>query len=304
MTETGEALQAIRRIAGYGQITDTAVIERLGGLSNRVYRVRAEGVDVVLRLPGEGSEAYIDRAAEAVNARAATAAGISPQVLHFGADGVMLTEYVPQSVTMSAAGFVGREGAVERAGRVLRQLHDRTAPFAARFDLFEMIDGYLAHLGKLGVEMPEGYADLVAEAGRIRARLDASPAALAPCHCDPLCENFLDTGDRMWIVDWEYAGNNDPAWDLGDLSVEGEFTDAMDERLLGAYYGRPPSAAEHGRMVVHKALSDTLWTLWGLIQHANGNPADDFLAYAMVRLDRCRALMGTEAFARHLAAVA
>ena len=58
----------------------------------------------------------------------------------------------------------------------------------------------------------------------MREALDAHPAALAPCHCDPLCENFLDAGERMWIVDWEYSGMNDPLWDLGDLSVEAGFT--------------------------------------------------------------------------------
>ena len=76
---------------------------------------------------------------------------------------------------------------------------------------------------------------------RCRAALDAHPAALAPCHCDPLCENFLDTGERMWIVDWEYSGMNDPLWDLGDLSVEGEFGPEEDEELLAAYFGGAPT---------------------------------------------------------------
>ena len=137
----------------------------------------------------------------------------------------------------------------------------------------------------------------------MRAALDAHPATLAPCHCDPLCENFLDTGERMWIVDWEYSGMNDPLWDLGDLSVEGEFGPEQDGELLAAYFGGPPPAAAGGRMVAYKAMCDLLWTLWGLIQHANGNPADDFWAYAINRFGRCRALMAGEMFAGHLDAV-
>jgi thiamine kinase-like enzyme len=302
MTETDEALAAIRRIPGYADMPADATVERLGGLTNRVWRVADAAREVVLRLPGAGTEDYIDRAAEAVNARAAASAGVSPPVMHFGDDGVMLTGYVA-GATMSAEAFARRDGAVERAARAFRQLHTRAAPFAGRFDLFAMIDDYLALLAKHGATLPEGYHAVVAEAGAVRAALDRAAVPLAPCHCDPLCENFLDTGTRMWIVDWEYAGNNDPLWDLGDLAVEGAFTDAMDARLLAAYFGRDSTSAEHGRMVIHKAMCDLLWTLWGLIQHANANPAEDFWAYAVTRFARCRALMANPAFARHLAAI-
>ena len=137
----------------------------------------------------------------------------------------------------------------------------------------------------------------------IRRTLAARPSRWVACHCDPLCENFLDTGERMWLVDWEYSGMNDPMWDLGDLSVEGQFDDAQDEALLAAYFDGDVPAQERGRMVIYKAMCDYLWTLWGLIQLANGNPADDFRAYADGRFARCQALVTSPAFATHLAAV-
>jgi thiamine kinase-like enzyme len=93
-------------------------------------------------------------------------------------------------------------------------------------------------------------------------------------------------------------------WDLGDLSVEGSFGEAEDEAMLTAYFGGEVLAADRGRMVIYKAMCDLLWTLWGLIQLANGNPADDFRAYADNRFTRCRRLMATPEFARHVAAVA
>jgi thiamine kinase-like enzyme len=168
-----------------------------------------------------------------------------------------------------------------------------------------MIDEYLNVLSTKDVALPAGYQDIVAEADRsIRAALAAHPLPLAPCHCDPLCENFLDTGERMWIVDWEYSGMNDPLWDLADLSVEGQFGAAQDEEMISAYFGGEPRPAEAGRIVIYKAMCDLLWTLWGLIQLANGNPADDFRAYADGRFARCLALMETPGFARHVEAVA
>lgn len=290
-----QALEKIPALAGYdGPIT------RLGGLTNLVFHVG----DYCLRIPGKGTEEYINRANEAVAAREAARAGVSPEVIHFDDEtGVMVTRFVDGAQTMSPAAFKLNAGAPARAGEAFRKLHDSGAKFPFRFELFSMIDDYLKVLSTKDVELPAGYHDVVREAGTVRAALAAHELPLVACHCDPLCENLLDTGERMWIVDWEYSGMNDPMWDLGDLSVEAQFTPALEEEMIAAYFGGEPSAAERGRIVVYKAMCDLLWPLWGLIQLANGNPADDFRAYADGRFARCRALMETADFGRHVASV-
>jgi thiamine kinase-like enzyme len=216
----------------------------------------------------------------------------------------MVTRLVADATTMTPDGFRTRLGSPARAAEAFRKLHRSGGVFPVRFELFSMIDDYLKILSSNDVALPDGYHDVVKQAENIRTILDAHPVALAPCHCDPLCENFLDTGSRMWIVDWEYAGMNDPMWDLGDLSVEGGFSPAQDAEMLRAYFGGDPSASDHGRMVIYKAMCDLLWTLWGLIQVANKNPADDFRSYANNRFARCKALMATDAFRHHVNAVA
>lgn len=271
--------------------------ERLGGLTNRVYRLGSH----VLRIPGDGTEAYINRTHEAVAAREAARVGVSPAVLHMDpSNGLMVTDLVQGTATMTPSTFKSRPGAPERAALALRQLHRSDARFASRFDLFAMIDSYLALLSTKDVTLPAGYHDVVAEAETVRAALAANPVRPVACHCDPLCENFLDTGDRMWIVDWEYSGMNDPMWDLGDLSVEGQFSPAQDKAALTAYFDGEAPPDQHARMVIYKAMCDLLWTLWGLIQLADGNPADDFRAYADGRFARCKALMTTSDFHLHL----
>lgn len=293
-----QALAALRAIPGFEGWEGR--LERLGGLTNLVFRAG----DLCLRIPGKGTEEYIDRANEAIAARAAAMADVSPDVLYADpVSGVMLTRFLEGVATMSPVNFHTRPGAAARAAMVLRRLHDSGAQFPFRFDLFAMIDDYLRILSGKDVALPEGYTDVVAEAGHVRTALAAHPLPLVACHCDPLCENFLDTGARMWVVDWEYSGMNDPMWDLGDLSVEAEFDEARDEEMMAAYFGRAPTAAERGRVVIYKAMCDLLWTLWGLIQLANGNPADDFRSYADGRFARCRALMGSAAFPDHVAAV-
>ena len=280
-------------------------IERLGGLTNLVYRIEHDGQRYALRIPGKGTEEYIDRKVEAHNAQVAARAGVSAPVVFADSDsGLMLTRYIDDSVTMTPAEFARRGGAAARAGRALKQMHDWPEAFEFRFELFAMIDDYLKILDERKAELPPGYAEVVESAQPVRAALDRQPAKLAPCHCDPLCENFLDDGERMWIVDWEYSGMNDPLWDLGDLSVEAGLTPAQDDEMIHAYFGREPSAAEVGRMVIYKAMCDLLWTLWGLIQHSDGNPAEDFWAYAIGRFERCKALMASADFDAHVAAVA
>lgn len=293
-TEIAALIRTIPALAAGGRP------ERLGGLTNRVYRIG----DCVLRLPGRGTEAYIDRRNEAEAARAAAEAGVSPPVLHTDpATGVMVTRFLPGTATMSPEAFRARKGSPARAGRAFARLHGSGARFPARFELFAMIDDYLRHLSATDIAPPGGYHDVLREAEAVRAALAAAPLPLAPCHCDPLCENFLDTGTAMWIVDWEYSGMNDPMWDLGDLSVEAGFDAAQEQEMLRAYFGGDPAPRDHGRMVIYKAMCDLLWTLWGLLQLANGNPAEDFRAYADTRFARCKVLMASRDFPRHLAAV-
>ena len=305
-TAMAEARAAISTVPVLSALdSDTMTIARLGGLTNLVFKVSDATQAYCLRVPGPGTEEYINRHHEARAAREAAKAGVSPEVVHFDeTSGVMVTRFLHRTVTMSPATFRERAGSPARAGRAFRTLHDSGATFSFRFELFAMVDEYLQILAGKSVDLPEGYHQVLSESAGVREALAAHPLPLAACHCDPLCENFLDTGERMWIVDWEYSGMNDPMWDLGDLSVEGGFSPAQDEEMIQAYFGGDPRPDERGRIIIYKAMCDLLWTLWGLIQHANDNPADDFWAYSVGRFERCKALMATPEFAGHVAAVA
>lgn len=286
------ALETIPALAGYG-----GALERMGGLTNTVFRAG----DHVLRLPGKGTEEYIDRRNEAVAAAEAARAGVSPKVVHVDpGTGILVTRFIEGATTMTPDLFRTRPGAPGRAGEAFARLHRSGAVFPFRFELFGMIDSYLSLLATKEVALPEGYHDVVAEADAVRSALARNPVAPVASHCDPLCENFLDTGKRMWIVDWEYSGMNDPMWDLGDLSVEAEMGPEQEEEMLTAYFGGEAPDFDRARMVIYKAMCDLLWTLWGLIQVANDNPADDFQSYADGRFARCKALMATSDFDRQL----
>jgi thiamine kinase-like enzyme len=280
-------------------------IEPLGSLTNLSYKLTTSVGTYVLRLPGEDTFDYIDRRAEEHNGRIAASVGVNAEVLHFDAeDGTMLSRFIG-GVPMDGESFERDPMAPARAALVLRRVHRLGPVFRSRFDVFSMIRGYLEILYKLRMPPPEDYYEVRREAQAVRRVLQASRVLLAPCHNDPWPGNFvMDSEGRLHLIDWEFSGMNDPLWDLADLSVEAGFGPEQDRTMLEAYCGGCTHPVLYSRLELYKAMSDLLWSLWGLIQYANGNPSDNFYAYSQGRLDRCKGRIGSEDFGRHLAVVA
>jgi len=299
-----DARERLGRLPGFTpDLARDARITRLVGMTNRVYEVAAGDRHLCLRIPGGGAAAAIDRRTEEVNARAAARAGVAPDVLYFGNDGVMLTRFIEGSTPLRPERLRSTAGALERVAAAFRRLHASGEAFAGRFRAFDKIGEYSEALRRLDAPLSGSDRAAIERLEEISRALAARPRPFKPCHCDPTGRNLLDTGEKVWLVDWEYSGMNDPLWDLGDLSVEGRFDADQDEELMRAYFDGEARPAERGRVVIYKAMCDLLWTLWGIIQHVNQNPVDDFWAYAVNRFERCKKLMGSAEFGKHLQAV-
>ena len=278
-------------------------LEPLGSLTNATYKLTIDDRAYALRLPGEDTSDYVYRAAEEHNSRLMAAAGINAEVIYFNAkDGTMLSRFI-EGDAMNEERFGQDPEAPARAARVLARVHRLGRIFRSRFDLFSVIGGYLGILHKLEMPLPDDYYEVEREAKAVGRALEASPVPLVPCHNDPWPGNFVDAGDRLYLIDWEFSGMNDPMWDLGDLSVEAGFGPEQDRTMMEAYYGNTVPPALYSRLELYKTMSDLLWTLWGFIQHANDNPRDDFLTYAQGRLERCKTRMDSAEFGRHLGVV-
>jgi thiamine kinase-like enzyme len=297
---------ALARVPLFGNVRQRGIeIERLGGgLTNVSYKVTVSGAAYALRLAGEGTSEYIDRIAEEHNARVAAEAGINPEVIFFDAtDGTMVTRFV-EGVSMHAAEGFGRDlGAPIRAARALKRVHNLGRVFRSRFDVFAAIDDYLDLLRAWRTPLPEDYYEVRQRARAVRLALEASPAGIVPCHNDPWPANFLDADGRIYLVDWEYSGMNDPTWDLANLSVEAAFGPEQDRAMMEAYHGIGLSPALYSRLELYKAISDLHWSAWGFVQHAEGNRAEDFWRYGLERLGCSKTRMGSADFGRHLSVV-
>ena len=297
---------ALARVPLFRNVRQEVIkLERLGGaLTNVCYKVTIGSAAYVLRIAGEGTSDYIDRTAEEHNARVAAAAGVNAKVLYFDArDGTMVTRFV-EGVSMNAGEGFGRDpGAPVRAARALGRVHRLGRVFRSRFDVFAAIDDYLGLLRVQRTPLPESCYEVGRKARAVRRALEASPAPLVPCHNDPWPGNLLDADGRIYLIDWEYSGMNDPMWDLADLSVEAGFGPEQDRTMMEAYRGGTVSPALYSRLEIYKAMSDLHWSLWGFVQHAKGNPVEDFWSYGLERLGRSRTRMGSADFSRHVGVV-
>lgn len=294
---------ALARVPFFRNVRQGAIkLDRLGGaLTNVCYKVTIGSSAYMLRLAGVGTSDYIDRSAEEYNARVAAEAGVNAEVIFFDAtDGTMVTRFV-DGVSMDAREGFGRDPeAPVRAARALRRVHRLGRGFRSRFDVFVALGGYLDFLRGGRTPLPEDYYEVGQGARAVRLALEASPVALVPCHNDPWPGNLLDADGRIYLIDWEYSGMNDPMWDLADLSVEAGFGPEQDRAMMEAYHGTGLSQALYSRLELYKAMGDLHWSAWGFVQHANSNPAEDFWGYALERLRHSKTRMSGADFGRHL----
>lgn len=301
----GPTLAKIREVLGRvplfaGTRWEDVGVEPFDSFTNLTYKLTAHGSAYVLRVAGKGTSAYIDRGAEEHNARIATGAGLNAEVLFFDAsDGTMLSRFI-EGPHMDAIELHDDPTAIVRAALTLKRVHGIGRAFKSRFGPFAPIDYYLELLDGLRYPLPDFLHEARPEAEAVRRALEAASVPAVPCHNDTCPENFVEVGERVYLIDWEYSGMNDPMGDLGNLSVEAGFDAELDRALMEAYCGGAVPPALHDRMVLQKAMSDHFWGLWGLVQDANGSPATDYSAYAGGRLEHCKALMRDEEFGSRL----
>lgn len=258
-----------------------------GGLTNENYTIQVNGRKYVLRIPGQGSEVMIDRDYELLNSKAAAGAGISPNVLtHLKPENVLVIDYLEGEV-MHPETIAGDDSKIEKIGKTLKRLQEN-ARFVNMTYVFDMIRQYIEKCKEAEAILPHDFDWMIGVMGEIEAKMERNRPPLAASHNDLLSENFiLDPKGKMWIIDWEYGGMNDPYFDLGDICVEHPFTPEQEERLLEAYAGHI-EPQELARMRLHKLTADVWWGMWGMIQDRISVLDFDFYTYGIRRFERFR----------------
>ncbi len=274
------------------------VRELPGGLTNRNYHVTTPDGAFVARVSAEGSDLLaIDRDVEYRNSVAAAAAGAGAPVIEYRPQDRLLVVGYIEGRTLGNAD-VADPGTLVRVAAACRRLHEGPR-FCNDFDMFDTQRRYMSVVRSRGFRIPDGYDDLLPRFEAARAALSARPAPTVPCNNDLLAANFIDDGDRIWLIDYEYSGNNDPCFELGNIWGECRLSVEALADLVAAYYGRP-LRGQTARARLLGLAGKYGWTLWGAIQHA-ASPLDfDFWTWAMERFDGAAAGFTADDFGRLL----
>jgi thiamine kinase-like enzyme len=262
-----------------------------GGITNRNFLVKVDGERHVLRIGGKDTALLgIDRRVEYEASRVAAALGVGPDVVDFAEpEGFLVTRYIEgRPVPIEE---IHRPETLRAVTRTLRHVHDGP-PIPGRFDAFRVVEAYSSTAAGRGVRVPEAYREALRIAHAIERARGTQP--LRPCHNDLLNANLIDDGERIRIVDWEYAGMGDVFFDLANFSVNHELGEPENRIVLEAYFGeaRAPDLASLRLM---RFMSDFREAMWGVVQQAVSELDFDFVGYALdhfARLERTAAEPG------------
>ena len=278
----------------------TTVEELSGGLTNRNLAIDSDGKKYVARISSNSSDLLdINRENEYKNTIIAAEAGIGATVHDYlPGQGLLLISYI-NGKTFGAQDIATN---LPRVAKAVRTLHG-AKPFVSDFNMFALQKRYLDIVQSNNFIYPDKYLDYEGHISDLKKAVSVLPAEIVPCNNDLLPGNFIDDGEKIWLIDYEYSGNNDACFELGNIWAEAFLEyDALVE-LIDAYYGahRPEKIA---RAWLQSLMAKYGWTLWAAIQASISDIDFDFRAWGGEKFDLAQSQFTSELFTKSLVAVA
>jgi len=267
------------------ELRDASTVEELaGGLTNINYKVTTPAGCYVVRLSGKDTGLLaIDRENEAHNTRAAAETGVgAPFVAAVPEHDALVLEFLEGEV-MSAE-KLRRGDRLAAVADACRRLHGGRR-FLHDFDMFAIQRGYLRIVQERGFRLPDTYLGFEPQVRAIEEAMRANTERTVPCNNDLLAENFIEVDGAMRLIDYEYSGNNDPCFELGNVWSESNLSLDQLEELIAHYYGAA-LRNKIARARLWGLMSKYGWTLWGSIQDGISDIDFDFWEWAMEKYVR------------------
>ncbi|KPJ88860.1 MAG: hypothetical protein AMS17_03955 [Spirochaetes bacterium DG_61] len=257
-----------------------------GGITNHNFTVYVDGKPFVVRIPGAGTDLFIDRNNELDCSIAAGKTGVSPEVMyHLKPENISVVQFI-KGETLSTKKISSSYQLIKRIVQAIRVIHEK-AVFKSVFNPFNTVRRYMEYVKEYDAPLPSDIDWMRSLADSIEFAMDRNRPASVACHNDYLSENFLYDGQQIWIIDWEYGGMGDPYFDLGDFVAEHPFTREQEEIVITEYCGELQYPRLY-RMLLYKIVSDLWWSIWAMIQYRISNIDFDFYAYGNGRFQRLR----------------
>ncbi|MBS5799848.1 MAG: phosphotransferase [Clostridiales bacterium] len=288
--ETSLKLQNLRPIiCEVLKVADEQIqnIAPIGGMTNKNYKITINGEHFVLRVPGNGTEEMISRNNEMQNALYAHEVGVDAELIYFNEEtGIKVSRFIENAETLSPDS-AKRHANMKLTTSILKKLHSSTKPMPTRFDIYNEIEKYHSLVVKYGATHYKDYETTRERVYALQDILETLDVKLTPCHNDLVAENLIKSGeDKMYLIDWEYAGMNDPMWDLAAHIIECDFSEEDEARFLSLYFEGEPEEKYTKRVLINKIFQDFLWSIWTIVKEAKG---DDFGSYGIDRYNRAKA---------------
>jgi len=294
------SLEAVLEIVP--ELRDARSVEDLsGGLTNTNYKVVTDEGAYVVRIAGKDTDLLgIDRENETHNTIAAAETGVGAHVV----------ASLPEHTALVLEFIEGRRLHADdlRAGDVLpavatacKRLH-AGRPFLLDFDMFELQRSYLAIVRERGLRLPDRYLEFAPQVQAMERAMRVRAEPTVPCNNDLLAENFIDTGAMLRLIDYEYSGNNEPSFELGNIWSESNLSPAQLEQLVGLYYGAPRQS-KVARARLWGVIAKYGWMLWASIQEGVSELEFDFWSWGLEKYERAVAELDGPDFERLLADV-
>ena len=265
---------------------EVEIISELGGMTNVNYLVSINSERYIVRVPGNGTEDFINRREERRNLDLATTLLINPEHIFFDVDsGLKITRNIKNAKLLTPE-IAKKEETLKMVSDVFRKLHCSTIQMTNRFELFNLMDNYERLAIGAKAQLYNGYQYVKADILSLKLHYDSLAVEQCPSHIDPSFTNFIICGKgKLYLIDWEYSGMFDPLWDLAAYSMESGFSRSEEELFHTYYFKRELTIAESERIVMHKIFQDYLWCLWTAFKEAKG---DDFGGYGKNRFERAK----------------
>ena len=291
-----DVLEAVPELRGEREVEPLA-----GGLTNTNYKITTPDGRYVVRISGKDTGLLaIDRTNEAHNTIAAAETGVGAQVVAVLPEHDALVFEFLDGEVMDAE-KLRRGDRLESIASACRRLHGGRR-FLQDFDMFDIQRGYVRVVTEHGFRLPERYAEFEPAVRKLERAMRVRAEPTVPCNNDLLAENFIEVDGVMRLIDYEYSGNNEPAFELGNIWSESNLSLDQLGELVEHYYGRP-LRNKVARARLWGLMSKYGWTLWGSIQDGISDIDFDFWSWTMEKYDRAVAEFDGPEFEQLLAEV-
>lgn len=254
-------------------ITDIVAIK--AGLTNTSFRFTCRGQKYVYRHPGIGTENYIRRESEAFSMEVAKNLKLDNTFIYMDREkGWKLSHYIENSHTLD----YHNPQEVKNALKMMKKLHDARVRSKFDFDIWQTTLSFIEKISARGRQDFQDFESLYQKMRTVYQFTEKDGVEKCLCHCDCYDPNFLISEDgSMYLIDWEYSGNDDPAGDLGTFICCSDYTREEALSVLEQYFNRPLTEFEFRHHIGYISIASYYWFIWAIYQESIGNTVGEYL---------------------------